>query len=180
MWAPYSIWRRTCYNAQNTMCGLEIGRYFTCSNRPLQDIRLLQSFLALITHPGIASPTCIAHTIAIPLHDFCAIYDPSPAVLSNAIHHTILVTAISCNGQVLTPRVDRRLGQLDLLLARGELVIASDGERAILIRLLCVSWRRVLWAVDASHRSWYMRCYFLRPLITADPLDQWFGPQSYS
>ena len=25
-----------------------------------------------------------------------------------------------------------------------------------------------------------MRCYFLRPLITADLLDQWFGPQAFS
>ena len=26
----------------------------------------------------------------------------------------------------------------------------------------------------------HMRCYFLRPLITADRLDTWFGPQSSS
>jgi len=25
-----------------------------------------------------------------------------------------------------------------------------------------------------------MRCYFLLPLITADFLDQWFGPQSFN
>ena len=42
---------------------------------PLQDIRSLQSFLALVNPPGIAPPACIAHTIAILLHDFWAIYD---------------------------------------------------------------------------------------------------------
>jgi len=40
--------------------------------------------------------------------------------------------------------VDRRLSQLDLLFARGELLIAYDGERAIMIRRICVGWRRAL------------------------------------
>jgi len=66
----------------------------------LQDIRSLQSFIALVNHPGIASPICIAHTFAIRLYDFCTTYDPSPAFLSYAIHHTILVMPISRKGQV--------------------------------------------------------------------------------
>jgi len=36
---------------------------------PLQDIRSLQSFLALVNHPCIAPSICFAHTIAILLHD---------------------------------------------------------------------------------------------------------------
>ena len=41
-------------------------------------------------------PACIAHTIAILLHDCCAMYDPPPTLLLYAIHHTILVMAVSC------------------------------------------------------------------------------------
>jgi len=36
---------------------------------PLQDIRSLQSCLALVNHPVIAPSICIAYTIAILLHD---------------------------------------------------------------------------------------------------------------
>ena len=63
---------------------------------PLQDIRSLQSCLALVNHPGIAPPTCIAHTSAIRVHDLSVVYDPSPVFLPYAVHHTTLVTAISC------------------------------------------------------------------------------------
>jgi len=45
------------------------------------------------------SPTCNAHTIAIRLRDYCAIYDPHPTPLVYAIHHTILAVAISCEGE---------------------------------------------------------------------------------
>jgi len=69
---------------------------------PLQDIRSHQSCLALVNHPGIAPPICIAHTIAIRLHDVCAVYEPPSAFLSYAIHHTIWATAISCKGQAPT------------------------------------------------------------------------------
>jgi len=48
-------------------------------------------------------PTYKAYPIAIPLHDHCSIYAPPPTPLLYAIHHTILVTAISCKGQ--TPPV---------------------------------------------------------------------------
>jgi len=53
-------------------------------------------------------PTCIAHTIAIRLHVYCAIYDappPDPPFVCHtiynipllyAIHYTILIMAISC------------------------------------------------------------------------------------
>jgi len=43
-------------------------------------------------------PTCIARTIAIPLHVYCAIYDSptrTPLVLAMHMHHTILVITIS-------------------------------------------------------------------------------------
>ena len=49
-------------------------------------------------------PICIAHTIAIRLHDDCAIHDPPPTPLLNAMHHTQLVSAISCKGQRVAPR----------------------------------------------------------------------------
>jgi len=56
-------------------------------------------------------PTCIAHTVAILLHDWRAIYDPSSTSLVYAIHHTILVITISCKGQVSTgARVEMGLG----------------------------------------------------------------------
>jgi len=48
-------------------------------------------------------PICIAHTIAIRLHGYCAIYDPPPTTLVYAIHHTKSVLAISCKGQMLYP-----------------------------------------------------------------------------
>jgi len=47
-------------------------------------------------------PTCIACTIAILLHVYCAIYDAPPTPLLYAIHYTILATAISCEGQIGT------------------------------------------------------------------------------
>jgi len=43
--------------------------------------------------------TCIAGTIAILLHDYCAIYDAPRDPPVYAIHHTMLVMAISCKGQ---------------------------------------------------------------------------------
>jgi len=39
--------------------------------------------------------SCIVNTIAILLHDHCAIYAPPPTLPVYAIHHTILVMAIS-------------------------------------------------------------------------------------
>jgi len=51
--------------------------------------------------PFLPPPTCIAHTIALLLHDYCAIYDSPPTPLVYAIHHTILVMAILCKGQAV-------------------------------------------------------------------------------
>jgi len=45
-------------------------------------------------------PTCIARTIAIPVHVYCARYDAPPIPPWYAIHYTILVMAISCKGQL--------------------------------------------------------------------------------
>ena len=44
-------------------------------------------------------PTCIARTIAILLHVYCAICESPPTPLWHAIHHTILVMVISCQRQ---------------------------------------------------------------------------------
>jgi len=54
--------------------------------------------------------TCTARTIAILLHVYCAIYDAPPTPLVYAIHHTILVIAISCKGQLATQRHALALG----------------------------------------------------------------------
>jgi len=51
--------------------------------------------------------TCNAYPVAILLHAHCAMYAPPPTLPVYAIHHTILVMAISCKGQSLlqcTPR----------------------------------------------------------------------------
>ena len=52
-----------------------------------------------VNHPFIAPPSCKAYPIAIPLHDYCAIYNPPTNPLVYAIHHTTLAIAISCKGQ---------------------------------------------------------------------------------
>ena len=43
-------------------------------------------------------PTCKAYPIALVLCDHCAIYARQTTPPLNAIHHTILVMAISCKG----------------------------------------------------------------------------------
>jgi len=47
-------------------------------------------------------PVCIATTIAILLHDYCAIHDHLPTPLSYAMNHTKLILAISCKGQAMS------------------------------------------------------------------------------
>jgi len=47
-------------------------------------------------------PTCKAYPIALLLRDHCAIYARLPTSPFYAIHHTILVMAISCRGQAHT------------------------------------------------------------------------------
>jgi len=48
-------------------------------------------------------PTCKAYPIAILLHDHCAIYARPLTPPIFALHHAILVMAISCKGQVRVP-----------------------------------------------------------------------------
>jgi len=50
-------------------------------------------------------PACIAHTGAILLHGYWAIYDPPPDPLVYAMHHTILAIAKSCKGQSSDVRI---------------------------------------------------------------------------
>jgi len=50
--------------------------------------------IIILLHPL----TCIARTIAIHLHVYCAIYPPPPTYLLYAIHRTILGMEISCKG----------------------------------------------------------------------------------
>jgi len=69
---------------------------------PLQDIILLQSFIVGVNHPFIAPSTCRAYPIAILLHDYCATYPLPTDHPFYAIHHTILVMALSCKSQRTT------------------------------------------------------------------------------
>jgi len=65
--------------------------------------KIFVHFNAFVNEPiiiFIAPPTCKAYTVAIVLRDYCARYAPPPTLLSYAIHHTILVMAILCKGQV--------------------------------------------------------------------------------
>jgi len=48
---------------------------------------------------SIPPPTCIARTLAILLHVYCAIYDAPSTPLLHAIHHKRLVITISCIDQ---------------------------------------------------------------------------------
>jgi len=57
-----------------------------------------QAFMHERIIPFLPLLICVAHTIAILLHDDCAIHDPPPTPLLKAIHHTKLVSAISCKG----------------------------------------------------------------------------------
>ena len=64
--------------------------------------KLLLHFKALLWESLIfllPLPTCIVYHIAILLHDHCAIYDLPPSPPLYAIHHTISVMAIFCEGQ---------------------------------------------------------------------------------
>ena len=66
---------------------------------PFQHIVSRQSFIVEVHHHCIAPPTCKAYRIAILLHNYCAIYAPPPPPPPvDAMHHTILVMAISCKG----------------------------------------------------------------------------------
>jgi len=67
--------------------------------RPIHDILSRVCFCARINHPFIAPPTCIAHTVAILLQYYCAIFDPLPTPCFHVIHPTILLITISCKGQ---------------------------------------------------------------------------------
>jgi len=49
--------------------------------------------------PSFFRPACTAHTVAVLLHDYWAIYDPPSTSLLYATHHTILVITISCRDQ---------------------------------------------------------------------------------
>jgi len=79
-----------------------------CSNhsyRPRNQVslyKILFHFKALLWESIILlmpPPTCKTYLIAILLQDHCAIYAPPPTLPFYAMHHTILVMAISCKGQ---------------------------------------------------------------------------------
>ena len=80
---------------------------------PLHDIVSLRSFCARINHP-VMPPTSIPPTIAILLHVYCAIYDAPSTPPWCAIHHTILVMAISCKGQSRPGTTHRSAGRWPL------------------------------------------------------------------
>ena len=76
-----------------TLCALWVGLYKIL----FYTKAFVHESIILLLPP----PTCIACTIAILLHIYCAIYDAPPTPLLYAIHYTILATAISCKGQAV-------------------------------------------------------------------------------
>jgi len=62
--------------------------------------------------------TANAYPIAILLHTHCAIYTPPPTLPLNAIHHTILVMAISCKGQGTARGCVPRRGRITSIINR--------------------------------------------------------------
>ena len=75
---------------------------------PLQDIVSLLVDCARVNRPFIFRPACIAHSVAILLHDYWAIYDPAPASpLLYFIYNTLLLITISCKGQATRCRTIR-------------------------------------------------------------------------
>ena len=89
--------------------------YRSAAKRPLGRIchRIFsQSFVHESIGLLVFRPACIAHTVAILLHGYWAIYDPPSTSLWYVIHHTILVITISCKGQAATQRPLGRPSQL--------------------------------------------------------------------
>jgi len=82
--------------------------------QPERAATLMPHFKALLWESSILllpSPNCKAYPIAILLHAQCAIYAPSPTPPLYAIHNTIFVMAISCQGQVERETAVRGLNQ---------------------------------------------------------------------
>jgi len=96
-------------------------------------------------------PTCIARTIAILLHVYCAINDAPPIPLLYAIHHTILALAISCEGQGGTDHVmntatrgARRVSRRGGTLSRATSMLAYRKWHLVGVVSYCV-WGGFLW-----------------------------------
>ena len=72
--------------------------------------------------------TCIADTTAMLFYGYCAIIDsfPAPPLLSHtAIHHTILVITISCEGQSASCVADGGRGRAKLAYTRDCFVLSG-------------------------------------------------------
>jgi len=70
---------------------------------PLQDILSLLGFCARINHPFIAPPTCIAHTVAIRLRCYCAIFAPLPTPHFHAIRIQYCALQYGVKAKALRP-----------------------------------------------------------------------------
>jgi len=60
------------------MCTHPRAQRISAMSWPLQDSVILLVVFARINRPFIISAACIAHTVAILLHSYRAIYDPLP------------------------------------------------------------------------------------------------------
>jgi len=73
----------------------------------LLDLYKILFYFEAFVHKSIIlllpTATCIARTIAMPLHVYCAIYEAPPTPHLYAMHNTILVMAILCKGQRCYP-----------------------------------------------------------------------------
>jgi len=137
--------------------GLTRSMYDVCPSQmslpPFGLHKILIRFQAVVHESTIrVLPIVIynAHTIAMLLHDYCAIYAPLPTSLVYAIHHTILVVAISCKGQPPMCRRRRRLFHAD-----------RQGRRARLHRHPVVAHPRLhhLCVYLSIYRSIYLPIY---------------------
>jgi len=69
-----------------------------------------KAFMHEIILPFLPLRICIAHTIAILLHDYCALHYPLPTPLLYAVNHTKLELAISCKGQAVEELASKQQG----------------------------------------------------------------------
>jgi len=83
---------------------------------PLQDIVLLRGFVHESIIRVLPAPTCIARTITVLLHVYCAIYDAPPTPRLHAIQHTLLTMAIPFKANAHLNR-EVHLGHVDRVVA---------------------------------------------------------------
>ena len=70
-----------------------------------------------------SGPPCIAHSVAILLHDYCAIYNPPATPVLYVVHQTILLIKISCQSELLASEGGRGRNRRYVLRTRPSMVV---------------------------------------------------------